>query len=61
MSEKGGMNQDTIRKLQEIELKMLESFINVCNKLNLTYFVIGGTLLGAVRHKGFIPWDDDID
>lgn len=46
----------------KIELiKIFEQFINTCNKYNLMYFVSGGTLLGTVRHKGFIPWDDDID
>jgi lipopolysaccharide cholinephosphotransferase len=52
---------NVINDLQKIELKILEEFINVCRNLNLNYFVIGGTLLGAVRHNGFIPWDDDID
>ncbi len=40
---------------------MLAKFDQVCREYNLTYFVFYGTLLGAARHQGFIPWDDDID
>lgn len=42
-------------------LDMFEWFHNLCESENLTYFAQGGTVLGAVRHKGFIPWDDDVD
>jgi len=49
------------KKLQSLELETLKIFHNVCKKHNLKYFLIGGTLIGAVRHGGFIPWDDDID
>lgn len=45
----------------EILKDMLLFFIDLCKKNNIKYFISGGTLLGTIRHKGFIPWDDDID
>lgn len=49
------------KKVWAIQLKILNVFKNICAKYNLRYYAMGGTLLGAVRHSGFIPWDDDID
>lgn len=50
-----------LRKVQMTEKHILEKFISICEKYELKYFLVFGTLLGAIRHKGFIPWDDDID
>ena len=52
---------DLLHKLQGTLLEMLKDFASVCEKYNLYYSLCGGTALGAVRHQGFIPWDDDID
>lgn len=52
---------DSLRKLQLCELDILKDIVNICDKHNLIYYMMGGTFLGAVRHKGFIPWDDDVD
>ena len=50
-----------LKALWDVELDLLTQFKKVCEKHNLRWFVDGGTLLGAVRHSGFIPWDDDVD
>lgn len=51
----------SLNEVQEIEMNLLVEFRNFCEDNHLRYFLGGGTLIGAVRHKGFIPWDDDID
>lgn len=54
-------DDETLRRLQATELEMLEDFVDFCEKHKIPYFGIGGTAIGALRHQGFIPWDDDID
>ena len=72
MSDKPTFNQEELRARfnpegsplrcqQMVMLEMVKVFDNICKKHKIPYFLYGGTLLGAVRHQGFIPWDDDLD
>lgn len=51
----------SLAEVKSIETEILDYIASICEENNLRYFLAGGTLLGAIRHKGFIPWDDDID
>ena len=54
------MNSE-LRKVQLLQLEVLKVVTKICEKYNIKYFLTGGTLLGAIRHQAFIPWDDDLD
>ncbi len=55
------MREILLDEMKKIEFSILKEFKSICEQQNLNYSLLAGTLLGAVRHKGFIPWDDDID
>ena len=54
-------NDNKVRELQLREIDILKTVVNIMDKIGVKYYLSAGSLLGAVRHKGFIPWDDDID
>lgn len=54
-------DEATLKRIHEVELEILKDFMDICERHGLDYFGIAGTGIGALRHQGFIPWDDDID
>ncbi len=53
--------QGKLERIKEIEMELMAEIDRICKKHGITYFLVGGSMLGAVRHQGFIPWDDDMD
>ena len=51
----------TVRDVQNKILEIMKYIDSICRMNGITYFIMGGTALGAIRHRGFIPWDDDLD
>ena len=61
MAKRDYMTQEELHKLQEIEMELLQEVDRICRKYKIHYNMVGGTMLGAIRHGGYIPWDDDAD
>ncbi len=55
------LSKEEFERMHELQIEMLKEVDRVCRKHDIKYTIFGGTLLGAIRHKGFIPWDDDAD
>lgn len=55
------MTSSELKQLQKTQLILIAEVDRICKKCGIRYSMVGGTMLGAIRHKGYIPWDDDAD
>ena len=55
------LTEEELRQVQEIQQDLISEVKRICDKCGIHYNMVGGTMLGAIRHKGYIPWDDDAD
>ena len=55
------ISEEELKQIQSIQLELICEVDRICKKRNIQYNMVGGTMLGAIRHKGYIPWDDDAD
>lgn len=55
------MSDQELRQVQKVQLEMIREVDRICKKCGIRYTMVGGTMLGAIRHRGYIPWDDDAD
>ena len=55
------LTPEELRKIQLTQLELMQEVKRICQKCHIHFNMVGGTMLGAIRHKGYIPWDDDAD
>lgn len=55
------LNDEELKQIQEVQKELIEEVSRICKKCGIHFNMVGGTMLGAIRHKGYIPWDDDAD
>lgn len=55
------ISENELKQIQKIQLELIREVVRICKKCGIHFNMVGGTMLGAIRHKGYIPWDDDAD
>ena len=55
------ISEEELKTIQSVQQELIGEVARICKKCNIHFNMVGGTMLGAIRHKGYIPWDDDAD